>query len=155
MQFGSCMIRVLLSRWNGPLSNGQPTVEPDGKRQIETHLFTRSHMLCVCAFVCVSDIPGQRPWNLTWFNNVRVSAFCCIAHSHWHTHERRGAFVCGEGYRVERLFFFHTDWPSGPETHTGTRTPTHRHTSHTYTHMYAAISSGQYNSICLVKQAVG
>lgn len=65
-----------------------------------------------------------------------VSAFCCIAHSHWHTHRCRPvAVMCGEGYRVEQLFFFHTDWPSGPETHAHTDAQTHKYTTHIYTRM--------------------
>ncbi len=153
------------------------STEPAGKQQTETHLFTHSNVLCVCVcvclcvcvytFVCVTDIPGQRPWNLTWFNNVTVSALCCIVllhtHTHTHTHIHTDA-VCGEGYRVEQLFFFRTDWPSRLETHTTTDIQTHKHThtqhtytthTHTHTHIYAAISSGQYDSICLVQQAVG
>lgn len=90
------MIRALLPRCNGP------------HLMVNLLQNLHSHMLCLCVFMCVSDIPGQRPWNLTWFNNVRVTALCRITFTLTHTHMHAGVplRVCVEGYRVVRLFFF-------------------------------------------------
>lgn len=129
----------------GVLSNGQPGTS---RRAADTSSrFVHTPRGASCAFVCVSDIPGHRPLSLTWFNNVTVSA-----HSTFTFTNIQVCWCCVP--RVIEYSSYFSFPLTGRVTLRDTNTQIYN-TQCTYTHIYAAISSGQRNSICLVQQAVG
>lgn len=119
------MTRALLSCFIGPYR--MVSLQPAGKQQI--HINT-------CACVC-----QWHPWpealksNMVYqCHGVGLLLHAAVTHKYTHTHRCRPiAVVYAEFYGVGQLFFFHTDWPSGPETHI--RTNTQIHNTHIHTHV--------------------